>query len=126
MNSHIVIFKTGKLYELDMASNLLSEKSIPFYKENVNSAGLRLAMPFQPIMGSGEWYSILVHKDIAENAKELLSTLPFEIKTEPSIWDFNENLKSKKGWKFSISLLLFVSALFFLKYFYGLILEINK
>ena len=113
MNSHIVIFKTGQLYELDMASNLLSENGIPFYKENVNSAGLRLAMPFQPIMGPGEWYSILVHKDIAENTKELLSTLPFEITTEPSIWDFNENLKSKKRWKFFILILLFVSALFF-------------
>ncbi len=123
---HIVILKTGKLHELDMATNLLSEKEIPFYKECENSSGLRMAMPFQPSMGPGEWYSVLVHKNIEDKAKEELKNLPFEITTEPDIWNFGANEKSKKGWRIYAWILLLAGLLFFIQYLYDLFLHINK
>jgi len=39
---HTVVFKTGKLYELDMASNVLQDEGMPFFKETESSSGVRL------------------------------------------------------------------------------------
>ncbi len=126
MDDHIPIFKTGKLYELDMACDLLSEKGIPYYKECENSAGVRLAMPFQPSMGPGIWYSIMVHKDIAASAKDELNNLPFEITTNPDIWHFHPSEKVKKFWRISAWITLLISVLFLIKYIYDLFFNIKR
>jgi len=126
MDDHMPIFKTGKLYELDMASDLLSEKGIPFYKECENAAGLRLAMPFQPVMGPGQWYSILVHKDIAAKAREELNNLPFEITTNPGIWHFGASETVKKFWRMSAWVSLFIGFLFLIKYIYDLFFSVKR
>jgi hypothetical protein len=59
-NKFVCVLKTGKLFEHDLASNALTEHGIPFHKQLETSSGLRLAMPFQPSMGPGTWYNILV------------------------------------------------------------------
>lgn len=96
---HVIVFKTGKLYELDMASEALKEKNIPFYRQSESSSGIRTAMPAQPTMGPGTWYSILVPEIAVEDAKAILAELPFEVGTNPDIWHFGPDEKVKKGWK---------------------------
>ena len=90
------VFKTGKIYELDMAANILEENNMPFYKQQDLSSGLRFAMPFLPVIGPGMWYSILVPKQSYEEAREILLGLPMDITTEPDVWHFGPTLKVKK------------------------------
>jgi hypothetical protein len=117
---HTIVFKTGKLHELDMAANVLSEEGIPFFKETVSSSGVRLAMPFQPEMGPGTWYSILVPDQLKEQAKSALSYLPFEIDTDPDIWHFGAAEKQKRWWKTFAWLMLVLGALFVAVYIFNL------
>jgi hypothetical protein len=44
--THVVVFKTGNLYELDMASCALEGKNIKFYKQEETSSALRLNPDF--------------------------------------------------------------------------------
>ncbi|MBW1899892.1 MAG: hypothetical protein JRI61_12690 [Deltaproteobacteria bacterium] len=71
-SNNICILKTGRLFEHDIAANALAENSIPFYKQMETSSGLRLAMPFQPAMGPGTYYNILVSEKFLEEAKQIL------------------------------------------------------
>jgi hypothetical protein len=93
---HVVVFKTGKLYELDTASEALKGKNIPFYRQEEASSGLLMAMPAQPTMGPGIWYSILVPEIAVEDAKAILAELPFEVGTNPDIWHFGPDKNVKK------------------------------
>lgn len=97
--NHRVILKTGKLHELNMASTILSDRGIPFYKEEETVSGLKTAMPFQPVMGPGTWYSILVPEIAFDDARLILSELPFEITVDPDIWHFESSSKTKRRWK---------------------------
>jgi len=117
---HTIVFKTGKLHELDMAANVLSEEGIPFFKETESSSGVRLAMPFQPEMGPGTWYSILVPDQLKEQAKSTLSKLPFEIDNDPDIWHFGATEKQKRWWKTFAWLMLVLGALFVAVYIFNL------
>lgn len=117
---HTTVFKTGKLHELDMAANVLSDEGIPFFKETESSSGVRLAMPFQPDMGPGTWYSILVPDQLKEQAKSALSNLLFEIGTDPDIWHFSSSEKQKRWWKIFAWLILVLGALFLSVFFFSL------
>jgi len=107
----VCILKTGKLYEHDMAANALQENNIPFYKESESSSVLRFAMPFQPSMGPGEFYSILVPEQRVNDAKRNLRNLPIEITTKPDIWHYGASEKSKKHWKIYVWFALGTSAI---------------
>ena len=98
----IYILRTGKTHEHDMAVNALKDRGIPFYKEQETCSGLRLAMPFQSFMGPGEYYSILVPEQAADDAKNILSELPIDLTTEPDVWHFRPNQKVKRFWKIFI------------------------
>ena len=117
---HTTVFKTGKLHEFDMAANVLIDEGIPFFKETESSSGLRLAMPFQPAMGPGIWYSILVPDPLIEQARSLLSNLPFEISTDPEIWHFGSSEKQKRWWKIFAWFMLVLAAVFFSVYIINL------
>lgn len=117
---YTVVFKTGKLYELDMASNALQDEGIPFFKETESSSGVRLAMSFQPSMGPGTWYSILIPDQLVDEAKSVLSKLPFEIGTEPEVWHFGSSEKQKRWWKIFVWFILILGALFLGFYIYNL------
>lgn len=113
---HVIVFKTGKLYELDMATEALKENNIPFYRQSESSSGLRTAMPAQPTMGPGTWYSILVPEIAVEDAKVILAELPFEIGTNPGIWHFGADEKAKKGWKIYGYFILAISIVLLIAY----------
>jgi hypothetical protein len=95
----VCIFKTGKLYELDMAVNALTEKKIPFYREEVSSSGLRFAMPFQPSMGPGTWFAIIVPEVAVNEARNILEGLPFKVSNNPDIWHFGASKKERAAWR---------------------------
>ena len=109
--NHRVIFKTGKLHELDMASNILADRGIPFYRQEESVSGLKTAMPFQPSIGPGTWFSILVPEIAFDDAKRFLSELPFEISTDPEIWNFDNSVKTKRRWKMISWILIGISIL---------------
>lgn len=113
---HVIVFKTGKLYELDLATEALKENNIPFYRQSESSSGLRFAMPAQPTMGPGTWYSILVPEIAVEDAKAILAELPFEISTNPDLWDFGPDVNVKKGWKIYGYFILAISIILLIAY----------
>jgi hypothetical protein len=110
-NDRVCILKTGRLYEHDMAVVALKKQGIPFYNETESSSGLSLAMPLQPSMGPGTFYSVLVPSCFVETAKQTLEDLPFEVTTTPDAWDFVPNEKIKRLWKGSIWIYLIIGLL---------------
>lgn len=111
ITNHIVIFKTGKLHEIDMASKRLAERGIPFYKQEESVSGLTTAYPFQPSMEPGTWFSILVPEIAFDDAKLVLSELPFAITVDPDIWHFDSSAKTKRRWKIISWIIIGVSVL---------------
>ena len=87
MPEMISVMRTGHLYKVDMADALLKESDIPHFLREELSSGLRLAMPAAPSMEPGTWWAILVPEEHAQKARTLLSELPFEITTNPGVWD---------------------------------------
>ncbi len=114
-SDHVRVLTTGKLFEHDIATSALEENGVPFYKEFETSSGLRLAMPFQPAMAPGCFYSVFVPTVYADEAKEILNGLPIDVTMEPDIWHFGANEKAKKTWKFIAWIVLIITLLGFLK-----------
>ena len=113
-SNHICILKTGRLLDHDLAANTLTENGIPFYKQMETITGLKLAMPFQPAMGPGTYYNILVPERFAVEAKQILSELPIDLTTDPEMFHFGASEKAKTGWKIYAWIILAVTAIFFL------------
>ena len=113
-SNHICILKTGRLLDHDLAANTLAENGIPFYKQMETITGLKLAMPFQPAMGPGTYYNILVPERFAVEAKQILSELPIDLTTDPEMFHFGASEKAKTGWKIYAWIILAVTAIFFL------------
>jgi hypothetical protein len=118
----VLLLSSGKLYELDLASNVLEEHGIPHYKQQQTVTGLRLAMPFQPFAGPGVWYAIYVNEFYAQKAKDIISDLPFEITTSPEMWHFNPSKRAKKFWRFVVFLWLGTTLVLFIKYVFDMLL----
>lgn len=104
----ITVLRTGKLFALDMAVDLLTKESIPHFTHEENFGGLRVALPASPSSGPGVWFVIKVPSQEAERAKHLLSTLPFEITTNPDIWDSTQGEKPLVKWLQIALLLIFI------------------
>lgn len=102
----ICVLSTGKLLDHDLAANTLSENRIPFYKQMETISGIKLAMPFQPAMGPGTYYNILVPEQFSEKAKQILAELPIDVTTEPELFHFGADPKVKARWKFYIWIIL--------------------
>ena len=79
--------RTGHLYKLDMADAALNEADIPHFLREELVSGMRVAMPVAPSMEPGTWWAILVPEERAEDARSILSELPFEHTTTPGVWD---------------------------------------
>ena len=94
--SFLCVLRTGKLHEHTLAVNVLKENNVPFHMELETSTGLRLAMPFQPSMAPGTFYSILVPEDVASSARNILNALPIDATTEPDVWHFGASEGIKK------------------------------
>jgi hypothetical protein len=120
-NEFICLFKTGKLYELDMVGDALQKQRIPFFKQVETSSGLRFAMPFQPSMGPGTWYVILVPENAFGDAKKILEDLPIEVSTNPDIWHFGTSDRVKSGWRFYVWIVLGLTFFSLVIYLYELL-----
>jgi hypothetical protein len=114
----IVVFRTGQLFEIDMAANVLKEKGIPHHTREETSGGLTLAMPATPATGPGVWWSLLVPQSFVDTAKKELEQLPFTQGTDPDVWGFKPRPKVKLAWKIyaavalSLPLVLWIIELF--------------
>jgi len=107
-DSFVIVMKTGKLYELEMAKNELENAGVPFFVQQDSSSGLTLAMPLAPTMGPGIWYSVHVPQEFTAEAERVLEALPFETKTNPDVWDFGPTDKTKRLWKLYIIVTLLI------------------
>jgi hypothetical protein len=87
MSELIQIMRTGHLYKLDMADAALKEAQVPHFTREDTASGMRVAMPAAPSMGPGVWWAILVPEDCADDARKILSELPFDVTTNPDVWD---------------------------------------
>ena len=87
MSNMISVMRTGHLYKADMADELLKDARVPHHLREESASGMRVAMPAAPSMGPGVWWAVLVPEERAEEARLVLSELPFEITTTPGVWD---------------------------------------
>lgn len=113
-SNHICVLKTGRILDHDLAANTLTENSIPFYKQMETITGLKLAMPFQPAMGPGTYYKILVPERFSEEAKQVLSELPIDLTDDPDLFHFGASEKEKSGWKLYVWVILAITAIIFI------------
>jgi len=91
--------RTGQLYKLDMAEAALKDARVPHFTREETVSGMRVAMPAAPSMGPGIWWAILVPEERAEDARNILSELPFEITTTPDVWDCLLEERKRKLWR---------------------------
>jgi hypothetical protein len=110
----IVAFRTGQLYEIDMAADALKQKGMPFYMQQETESGLTLAMPAAPASGPGIWWSLLVPRPCADDARDVLKTLPINPSQEPDVWGFEPSPQVKVGWKVFVASLLVIPILMIL------------
>jgi len=101
--------RTGQLYRLDMADAALIEANVPHFTREESVSGLREAMPAAPSMAPGTWWAILVPEESAAEAREILSALPFEITTNPDVWDCQPPGRNRQVWQICLT----VFAIFF-------------
>ena len=99
MSELIQIMRTGQLYKLDMADAALKDAQVPHFTREETASGMRVAMPAAPSMGPGIWWAILVPEERAEEARSILSELPFEITTAPDVWDCLPEGRNRKMWR---------------------------
>ncbi len=119
---HIVVFETGRLFEIDMVRNAMKEAGIPHFTQQQMSSGLKVAMPAAPAPGPGTWWNLLVPSNHVEHAKEILSQLPLGPKTGVGVWDFGpKTRKIKRGFKFYAIIILIITFLIILR---GIILQL--
>ena len=113
-SNHICILKTVKLLDHDLAANALTENGIPFYKQMETITGLKLAMPFQPAMGPGTHYNILVPERFLEEAKQILSELHIDLTDDSDLFHFGASEKGKAGWRIYVWIILAITAIVFI------------
>ena len=119
LTKQIVVFRTGHLIYFEWACNALREAGIPFFTQEENAGGLRLAMPVAPSAQPGISWAVLVPEPAVPDAQEVLAGLPFDVRTEAGIWDFQPTRKVKVGWKVYMIIMLVLGAV-------GLVLTIIR
>lgn len=98
MQGYEIILKTGRIYEFEMACNALGEAGIPYVKQEESYTGIKTGY-VQRVMGPGCFFNLLVPATQKEQATKVISELPIEVTTEPDIWHYGANEKSKRNWK---------------------------
>ncbi len=124
MPNHVVILKTGRLHEFELACNALKESGIPHHRQEESSAGLRTAM-YTPAMGPGSFWNLLVPVSEKARAEKILSELPTDFTTNPDIWHFGAKPKQKKVWRTYSIFILLITGFVLLYKLYELIAKNN-
>lgn len=110
----VVVLRTGRLLEADLAASTLEEAGIPHYRQEEDSSGLSFAMPLAPSAGPGTWWTLHVPESRAEEAESILEQLPITLEKSPGVWDFGPTEKAKsffKSWALAYLVLFAVSLL---------------
>jgi len=89
------VFRTGRLWEIELVASELKKQKVPFYQEEQTSAGLRLAKPVMPNMAPGVWWVIFSPEVSAEQAKSIINNLPIEVSDSLGVWHYNSCRQSK-------------------------------
>lgn len=112
MPEHVVILRTGRLHEFEMACNALEKSGVPHFKQEESSSGLKTAM-YNPAMAPGSFWNLLVPVSEKLNAEKIISDLPIDNTTDPDLWHFGAKPKRKKIWKVCIIIYLFILGILF-------------
>ena len=110
--NHIIIFRTGKLWEFDLARDALKQHGIPLFARSDSMSGVRTAVDAMPMQGPGVFWCLLVPEQAARRAKQILRGCHLEVEKQPLIWDFAPRRGNKKFWKSYVWFILILSVLF--------------
>jgi len=103
-----VVYRSGMSHEVEMVANVLDEASIPYYRQE-EIGTTRLAMPFQPSMGPGVYWIVIVPATERQKAAELISNLPISHDEHPDVWGFKPAPETKKFFRYYAILILVIS-----------------
>ena len=70
--NHLVVFRTTKQWEFDVAKDALSQNQIPFYSQTENFAGMPTSIAAAPSQAPGSYWFILVPQNAWDRAREVL------------------------------------------------------
>ena len=106
-----VVFRTGRVYELDIARNTLNEAGIPSYAQGEDVGGVVMAIPSSPTPGPGVWFNLLVPEERLAEARDALTKAPIDLDLDsaPDFWHFPSQ-RRRIGWRIYAALALLASA----------------
>jgi len=110
----VVVFRTGKLWQFEKAVAALEQARILYMTKEETTNDLR-HRPGTAVPGPLLCRTLQVPASELEKANQVLSELPFEIKTNPGAWDLStrpETTKVVKMWM--VVTIVFILALAFL------------
>ena len=84
-SSFVVVLKTGRLYEWDLAKGLLDNEGIPSHGQEHSIGGLVTAIEGAPAPGPGVSFALLVPEQQALRAAALLEAAGLSPGTEPAL-----------------------------------------
>ena len=83
----VSIFRTAKLWEIDMARDALKRANVPHYVREELS-GIETAFQAAPAAGPGVTFTFHVPHSAVKKAKRLLKGLHLDLHQQPGYWDF--------------------------------------
>jgi hypothetical protein len=104
----VTVFRTGQLWEIDMARDALKQAQVPHFVREESLSGVISAFQATPAPGIGITWCLQVPETIVEDAKLILSELPIDLNKQPGYWDFTSDKKFIKAAKFFIWVILIV------------------
>ncbi len=85
----VVVFRTGKLWQFEKAVAALKNARIPYTAKEETTNDLRRPNPWSAVPGPLLCRALQVPASELDKANQVLSELPFEIKTNPGAWDLS-------------------------------------
>ena len=111
----VTIFRTAKLWELDMARDALKQSNIPHFCREEDLSGLRTMFSALPTPGVGVVWCIFAPQSEEGRAKEVLTQLPIDLNQQPGFWDFTSHAGTIRGYKIFIWVVLITYGLIILR-----------
>lgn len=93
--SATVVLRTGRPWEFDMAVHALKDAHLPFYTKLECIGGINFSVPAMLTPSPGTWFTILTPAPAVDDVKEILSELPFPVRTDPEAWDFAPTISTR-------------------------------
>ncbi len=84
MTEQVILLKTGRLHEFELACNAFADSNIPFFRQEENVVGLKTAI-IALLEGPGIFWNLLVPASMKTDAEKILKELPIDFTTEPDL-----------------------------------------